>query len=114
MVPLLLALQLSAAPSDRTREAEASEMALKERIRDQERVAAMRADMRRQAFEQHFNKLVDAVAEFAKEYNHGKGQVWPRPQAEKLRRAMMELQTLDGGLGGRRDHIPACATPIIR
>jgi hypothetical protein len=85
-------------------------MALKERIQAQEREATARAEMQRQRFEQRFNKLVDAVAAFAKEYNEGKGQVWPSAEAAKLRKAMSELQALEESLGGKSPRTPTCAT----
>lgn len=111
VVQALLVFQLFSAPTERTRAAELSEMALKERILAQEREAAARLELERQRFEQRFNQLVDAVASFAREYNQGKGQVWPKPQADRLSKAMLELQSLDGSRFGKTARKPACANP---
>jgi hypothetical protein len=87
---VVLAIQLSSVPVDRTRAAEMSQLALGERIREPDREVAARAELRRRFFEQRFKKLVDTVAAFAQEYNEGNGQVWSSAEAEKLRKAMSE------------------------
>ncbi len=114
MVQIVLVFQLFSAPTDRTRAAETAEMALKQRIQEQERDAAAREALRRRFFEQKFNRLVDAVTEFAKEYNGGKGNVWPQREADRLRKAMLELQSLEAALGAKNEQSPACRTPTSR
>jgi hypothetical protein len=91
---LLLAFHLATPPVDRTKSAESAEMLLEQRIRDGDREAAARAEQRRRQFERRFNRLVDAVAVFAAKYNQGKGRVWPHREAERLRKAMRDLQAM--------------------
>jgi hypothetical protein len=55
----------------------------------------------RQQFEATFNRLVDAVAAFSKQYNAANGSVWPEREAERLRKAMHDIQQLEKSL---RDH----------
>jgi hypothetical protein len=43
-------------------------------------------------FSARFNHLVDAVSDFSKRYNEGKGAVWPHREAVKLRKALQELE----------------------
>jgi len=43
-------------------------------------------------FEQKFNKLIDALGEFTRQYNGSQGQVWPAKQAEALRKALREVE----------------------
>ncbi|WP_321476345.1 hypothetical protein [uncultured Paludibaculum sp.] len=89
-------------------------MALKERIRANQREAATREEMRRRHFEARFNTLVDAVSQFAKEYNAGHGGIWPQRQADILRKAMLELQSLEATLARGGERSPACATDVKR
>lgn len=114
LVPIVIAFQLFAAPTDRTRAAETAEMALKQRIQEQERDAAAREALRRRFFEQKFNRLVDAVTEFAKEYNGGQGSVWPQREADRLRKAMLELQAVESTLSAKGEQARACPTPASR
>ncbi len=59
-------------------------------------------------FALRFNQLVDAVASFAKVYNEGKGTVWPQREAEKLRKAMHQIEQLEKSL---RDDPKAALAP---
>ena len=43
-------------------------------------------------FEKKFNKLIDALGEFTRQYNGSQGQVWPAKQAEALRNALREVE----------------------
>ena len=95
---LLLACQLLPVPKDPVRAAEVRERALVDSARQHERDVKARQDLQQRNFEAKFNQLVDAVANFAKQYNKGKGQVWPLREAEKLRNAMRELQELEKSL----------------
>jgi hypothetical protein len=45
-----------------------------------------------------FNQLVDALASFSKRYNEGRGNVWPREEADKLRKAMHRLEQVEKSL----------------
>jgi hypothetical protein len=42
-----------------------------------------------------FNQLVEAVNNFASRYNEGRGTVWPKREADKLRRAMHQVQQFE-------------------
>ena len=44
------------------------------------------------------NQLVAAVDSFANEYNEGKGTIWPQREADKLRKAMRQLQSFEKAL----------------
>lgn len=98
LVPIVIAFQIFAAPTDRTRAAETAEMALKQRIQEQERDAAAREALRRRFFEQKFNRLVDAVAEFAKEYKGGKGSVWLAVRANQFLISRIDARNGASGL----------------
>jgi hypothetical protein len=89
-------------PRDPVRAAEIREQALVERVKQHERDTKARQDLQKRAFEEKFNRLVDAVAKFAEQYNKGKGQVWPKMEAERLRKAMRELQS-ENTLRGRHE-----------
>jgi hypothetical protein len=43
-------------------------------------------------FEKKFNRLIDALGEFTRQYNGSQGQVWPAKQAEALRNALREVE----------------------
>ncbi len=58
-----------------------------------------------------FNQLVDAVASFAKVYNQGKGSVWPQREADKLRKAIHQIEHLEKSL--RDDPKAALAPPEV-
>ena len=97
-VYLFLAFQFSPMPNDPVRAAEIQQRALVESINQHERDVKAREHRQQRHFELKFNQLVDAVAGFAKRYNHGKGHTWPDREAEKLRKAMRELQSVEKSL----------------
>lgn len=68
--------------------------------------ARARQQEQQQQFALKFNQLVDAVANFAKVYNQGKGNVWPQREAGKLRKAMRQIQQAETTL---RDDL--CTSP---
>jgi hypothetical protein len=49
-------------------------------------------DVRRQQFEQRFNKLLEALQRFSSTYKKGQGQVWPSKEAEAVRKAYREWE----------------------
>ena len=97
---LLLAFQLIPMPKDPVRAAEIQEQALVESAKQHDREVRAQQNLQQRNFELKFNQLVDAIANFAKQYYQGKGQVWPQREAEKLRNAMAELQALEKSLKG--------------
>ena len=102
----LLAFQLIPAQRDIVGAIEIQQRLLKDRIAQQERDVRVRQDLEQQRFAKAFNQLVDAVSDFSRRYNEGKGATWPSKEAEQLRRAMHDLQSLDKSLqskgGGSR------------
>lgn len=84
-----------------------------ESAKQNERDAKAREELQKRQFELKFNKLVEAVARFAKQYNDGKGHTWPLHEAERLRKAMSELQSLEKSLreepsGAQESQVGAC------
>ena len=57
-------------------------------------VTRRRVQAERRLFEERFNALVQAVELFGKQYNDGKGHLWPKREADQLRKALTELQEL--------------------
>ena len=47
----------------------------------------------RREFAERFNRLVNALDEFAQEYNKTKGQAWPKKHADHLNKAFKSLQS---------------------
>ena len=83
---------------DPVRAAEIEQAETLARIGQQEsEVLARQHDQRRQ-FETKFNQLVNAVADFGQQYNQGKGAVWPRREADRLRKAIREIQQVETSL----------------
>jgi len=97
-------------PIDRIRATETQERAVLERAKQQERDVRARRDVHQRQFEVKFNQLVDAVASFAKRYNEGKGTTWPQREADKLRKAMRQLQSIEKSL---RDDPSAQPAPLV-
>ena len=50
---------------------------------------------REQLFTTRFNDLVSALAAFSKRYQDGHGSVWPKREAEKVAKAMRQLQAVE-------------------
>ena len=48
-------------------------------------------ELQERIFRERFQKLVDALQHFADRYNKGEGNVWPRKEAEALRKAYRNL-----------------------
>ena len=51
-----------------------------------------RMNEERRRFEQKFNRLVDALDEFQREYNASRGLVWPKKKADALKKALRDLR----------------------
>lgn len=79
---------------DPVRSAQVAELATKARIQEHEDTTRRRADAEWRLFEQRFNTLVKAVELFGKRYNDGKGHLWPKREADELRRALAQFQEL--------------------
>ena len=104
--PLLLAQNLPVPIGDVVRTAEFQQKIALAMDKRRELDARARQQQQQQQFALKFNQLVDAVANFAKVYNQGKGSVWPQREADKLRKAMRQIQQADKAL---RDDL--CTAP---
>uniref|UniRef100_Q02AP8 Uncharacterized protein n=1 Tax=Solibacter usitatus (strain Ellin6076) TaxID=234267 RepID=Q02AP8_SOLUE len=102
---------LLAAAGDAVRTAEVQQKISLARASQHELEMRARQQEQQRQFALKFNRLVDAVADFAKVYNQGKGSVWPQREADKLRKAMHQIQQLEKSL--RDDPKPALAPPEI-
>ena len=56
----------------------------------------------RREFEQRFNKFIDTLQGFSNAYKQSQGQVWPRKEAEAIRKAYRDLER-HMPLNGRED-----------
>ncbi len=88
----------SFAGNDPVREAELQTRMLVSKVTANSRDEQFQRITQHRRFEVKFNKLAQAVASFAKEYNKNQGAVWPRAEAEKLRKALRELESAEKSL----------------
>ena len=100
--------QLSVMPSDRVRTTEMQERALVDRGKQHEREVKAWQEIQQRQFKLKFNQLAAAVESFAKQYNENKGTIWPQREADKLRKAMRQLQSFEKSL---RDDPRAASAP---
>ena len=109
-VSQLLLCQIVPLPSgDPVRAVEIQQRALRGKASQQKLAVQTRQQDYQRQFTAKFNQLVDAVAGFSKRYNEGQGAVWPRQEADKLRKAMLQLQQVEKSL--REDPSGAPAQP---
>jgi hypothetical protein len=66
--------------------------AAKNKSGEEERDLRVRREFERRAFESRFNELVNALSNFSRQYNGGRGAVWPQREAEQLGKAIRKLQ----------------------
>src|SRR5262245_27986365 len=76
-------------------EAEMQACILVSKVTDKTRDEQFQQIVQHRQFEVKFNQLVQAVASFAKQYNKSQGAVWPRAEAEKLRKALRDLEAVE-------------------
>jgi hypothetical protein len=55
----------------------------------------LRSDAHQQNFKLKFDQLVEALQNFATQYNAGKGAVWPQREGNRLREAIRQFQSLE-------------------
>jgi hypothetical protein len=101
MLLLLLALLISQYQFDPIRSAEAMERATRAQARPLHPLDPRFTAHQRQQFEEKFNQLIQAVSEFAREYNQSEGHLWPAKKAEALKKAIQDLQKTDAWPGGK-------------
>ena len=95
MGTLILQLCLFQFPGDAVKAHELMQSAMRSQSAAVERQERESIQRQRQDFEKKFDNLAAAVAEFAKEYNRNKGEVWPTKKAEDLRKAMEAVQQVE-------------------
>jgi hypothetical protein len=78
--------------ADPVRAAQLRQQSPLDAAKQQESAAKARQRGQQQLFATRFNELVHAVAAFSKRYNEGHGAVWPKREAERLGKAMHQLQ----------------------
>ena len=69
-----------------------------DRFTEHDREFKVWQEIQQRQFQRKFNQLVAAVGSFAKRYNEDKGTIWPQQEADKLRKAMRQLQSLEESL----------------
>ena len=104
---LLVCQSLQAAADDPFRAAEIQQRALLGSIGQREREMRAREELQQRQFAAMFNQLVEAVNNFANRYNAGRGTVWPKHEADKLRKAMHQIQQLEKSLRDDPAPLPA-------
>jgi hypothetical protein len=104
---LLVCQSLQAAVDDPFRAAEIQQRALLGSIGQREREMRAREGLQQRQFAAMFNQLVEAVNNFANRYNAGRGTVWPKHEADKLRKAMRQIQQLEKSLRDDPAPLPA-------
>jgi hypothetical protein len=91
MLPIFFGL-LFQYQADPVRAAEQAERVLKAQTQPQAETAYRGAGAERKRFEDRYEALGRAMDAFTLAYNAGRGQIWPRKEAEALSRAIRDLQ----------------------
>ena len=105
---VLISQSLPVGGGDAVRTVEVQQRIALARAKQHELEMRARQQEQQRQFALKFNQLVDAVASFAKAYNQGKGAVWPKGEADKLRKAMHQIEQLEKSL---RDDLKAAPAP---
>jgi hypothetical protein len=104
---LLMCQSLQASADDPFRAAEIQRRAALGSVGQREHEMRAREGLQQRQFAAMFNQLVEAVNNFANRYNEGRGTVWPKREADKLRKAMRQVQQFEKSL--RDDPAPLTA-----
>jgi hypothetical protein len=83
---------------DPSRAAEIQRSILRGSSGQREREVRLRQEDQQRQFAAMFNQLVEAINNFAGRYNEGKGTVWPKREADRLRKAMHQVQQFEKSL----------------
>jgi hypothetical protein len=94
MLGLLLGL-LFQQQFDRLRAAEFAEKALLSEIRAHEQLANKLTLLEKRRFAEKYAALGRAMDKFTLAYNAGRGNIWPRKEAEALAKAIREFEGLN-------------------
>jgi len=76
---------------DSVRRIEIAQAAVAAQASATERANSARTDEERRRFEEQLNRLAVALTDFQREYSASGGQVWPKKQAETLKKAIQAL-----------------------
>jgi hypothetical protein len=87
----LMALGIFQIQADAVRRVEITQAAAMAQASAVERAKALRTEDERRRFEEKFNRLVSAMDAFQREYNASGGKVWPRKEADALKKAIQAL-----------------------
>jgi hypothetical protein len=87
----LMALGIFQIQADAVRRVEVTQAAAMAQASAVERAKALRTEDERRRFEEKFNRLVSAMDAFQREYNASGGKVWPRKEADALKKAIQAL-----------------------
>src|SRR4051812_3631934 len=94
--PCLLICQIMPVPSvDPVRAAEFQQKVMLARNKQPQVDMQARQRIQQREFADKFNQLIEAINGFANRYNEGKGNVWPRREADKLRKAWRQMEQLE-------------------
>lgn len=86
-----LALGLFQAQADPVRPIEMARAVIEAQSAAAEQARIARSEDERRRFEQQLDRLAAALNDFQREYNASGGQVWPKKQAEALKKAIQAL-----------------------
>lgn len=78
---------------DPVRAAELAEKALKAEIQAHSEATSLKVRAERKQFEEKYEALGRAMDAFTAAYNAGRGNIWPRKEAEVLAKAIRELES---------------------
>ena len=87
-----MALGLFQTQVDSVRRVEIAQTVVTVQVSQQARIKAAKTAEERRRFERDFNRLVSALDDFQREYNASGGQIWPKKQADALKRALKSFQ----------------------
>jgi len=86
-----MALGIFQVQADAVRRVEITQAAVMAQASATERAKTLRTEDERRRFEEKFNRLVSAMDAFQREYNASGGKVWPRKEADVLKKAIQTL-----------------------
>ena len=87
-----MALGLFQTQADSVRRVEIAQAAVNAQAAAVEQASAARSEDERRHFEEKFNRLVSAMDAFQREYNASRGKVWPKKEADALKKAIQDLR----------------------
>ncbi len=77
--------------ADSARRMEVTEAVLMAQSAEFDRADAERSAEERRRFEERLNRLATALKDFQREYDASGGKLWPKKEADALKKAMQDL-----------------------